>query len=78
MVTQYACQVTTTYTTKDGWKTSIHSPTFYLHPDVQGIVNTDHAKEIALSMWAMFVPIEAKKGSVEYHVVAEKVVMLED
>lgn len=46
MAKMYCIQASITRT-KDGWKSSVQLPTFYLCPDVQGIINESHACDIA-------------------------------
>lgn len=48
----YAIDAHVTYRTPDGWAGSRDLPTFYLHPNVQGITGTEHAERIALGMLA--------------------------
>lgn len=46
----YAIQAQVVWTNKKGWKTSRQIPTFFLDSDIQGIVNAEHAEEIAVKM----------------------------
>lgn len=46
----YACDVRLQIR-KDGWTSTRQMPLFYLHPNVQGILNEEHAAEIAISMF---------------------------
>ena len=53
----FIVQATAVYKTEDGWTGTIQIPTFYLHEDMQGIVNEEHAKEIAkriIDPWKKF------------------------
>lgn len=43
-------QAQQTYITPDGWVTTHQIPTFYLHPDVQGITDKQHAAQIAMEI----------------------------
>lgn len=47
MKTLYQVSARVLWTTEDGWETSAGIPTFLLDPQIQGIVNEDHAKQIA-------------------------------
>ena len=40
----------------DGWTSTRHSPTFYLHSHVQGIRDEDHAARIAVGMFSDALP----------------------
>jgi hypothetical protein len=46
----YAVQATITRTTPDGWQSSVQTPTFFLHADVQGITSVTGAESIARRM----------------------------
>lgn len=35
---------------RDGWKSTRHLPTFYLHENVQGILNADAARKVAVDL----------------------------
>lgn len=73
----YAVSVSATLAQEDG-KVSIHSPTFYLHADVQGIVGDtmaereDHARRIVIDWFSKVCPGEI------YVAVAETAVSVPD
>jgi hypothetical protein len=51
---------------KDGWESSgIESPTFYLHPNAQGILNEEGAKVIAGAVFASL--LERAGGELHVH-----------
>ena len=63
----YATTVRVTRTV-DGWTSTRHSPTFYLHSNVQGIVDEAHAERIAIDMVRdMMAP--GDEGIINAHVV---------
>jgi hypothetical protein len=79
MVRQWAIQVSIQWTTREGWHTSKHMPMFYLHPNVQGIVDQKHAESIALGMFSDLVPVDADNmRNVQVIAHADLVAMLED
>lgn len=52
----YSIEVRTERTDADGWHSVKHSPTFYLHSNVQGIVSEAHAERIAVDMFRDMLP----------------------
>ena len=51
----YAITATVTHHTAEGESTS-QVPTFYLHPNVQGILTEEHAHKVALGILSSGVP----------------------
>ena len=49
-MTGYYAITTRVSRTIDGWTSTKHSPTFYLHSAVQGIISEEHAERIAIDM----------------------------
>lgn len=58
----YQIEVTET-TPVEGGTVTRHYPTFYLHPDVQGIVNAEDAAKIALRIAGAYNPEMRRVGS---------------
>lgn len=46
----YAVTASIRFDVKGGWEGVKHLPTFYLHPNVQGILNEDQAVKVARSI----------------------------
>ena len=65
-VHMYAVQVQCEVTRPDGYTVSRGLPTFYLHPDVQGIVSSQHAEKIVRDILPKIE--NATGGTGRYHV----------
>lgn len=66
----YAIQATMTVREKNqfgGWTETRQLPTFYLDPNVQGIISEEHAADIARGMFQLM------NATAEYHITAVKV-----
>jgi hypothetical protein len=57
----YAVTATRRIKTDDGYTRIQQVPTFYLNPDVQGIVDEKHAGDIALDILGPNVTIDVQK-----------------
>jgi hypothetical protein len=49
-MTYYAITASVQHTDEDGWAHNLHLPTFYLHSNVQGILNEEQAQRVATNM----------------------------
>lgn len=66
MTTLYLINATLTHHTTDkngiGWKNVKQIPTFFLHPDIQGIMTPKHAEQVAREI---ILPIQLQFESAE-------------